>query len=104
MIPTNFAIIQLNKDLGGAASQQKAREGQAKQDKSGSEGPPDMDGAYEASEFKDLSLPQEQTERPSTAEEDQKARDLLDKFGKLNLVRAALMFAGGVVGLVTALP
>lgn len=94
----------MNKDLGGASSQNKAKEGQAHADNSSSDGPADTDGAYEASEFKDLSLPQVRTEKTSTAEEDKKASELLDKFGKLNLVRAALMLAGGVVGLVTALP
>lgn len=106
MIPyPNFDIIQLNKDLGGAASQKqaslKAKDG-TKESKPSS-GPPDMDGSYSLAEFKDLSLPMEKTERDSTPEEDEKARELLGKFRQLNMVRAFLLLGGGVVGLATAL-
>ena len=103
MIPTNFAIIQMNKDLGGARSEQAAREGQKKTEGKDSSDPPDMDGKFERSEFTDLSLPQRRTERESTKEEDERAKELLGKFGRLNLVRAALMLGGGVAGLITAL-
>jgi hypothetical protein len=102
MIPTNFEIIQMNKDLGGARSQEAAKQG-SKKEKGDRSDPPDMDGKYEMSEFWDLSLPMEKTSRDSTKEEDERARELLGKFGRLNLVRAVLMLGGGVIGLVTAL-
>lgn len=105
MIPTNYEIIEMNKKLGGARSVKAAKEGGQRNNVKGvsSGDPPDMDGKFELAEFRDLSLPQERTERESTEEEDERARELLGRFGRLNLVRAALMGAGGVVGLVVAL-
>lgn len=108
MVPhPNFDIIQLNKDLGGASSQkQKAEQtktgGVSAEKLKSAPGPPDMDGDYKLSEFLDSSLPQPKTDRDSTAEEDKKARELLEDFRQLNMVRAMLMFASGVVGLAVA--
>ncbi|RYO74343.1 hypothetical protein DL764_010868 [Monosporascus ibericus] len=86
MLPTtNFALIRMNAEKGGARS---AGDGVA--------------GKGGASEFTGLSRPQTRTQ-VSTAEEDENVRRLLEKFGKLNLVRAVLLGAGGVLGLWTAL-
>jgi hypothetical protein len=107
MVPhPNFDIIQLNKDLGGAASQKQKKlqrqQGLSDQQLEKSSGPPDVAGDYQSSEFKDLSGPMEKTEQESTPEQDRKARDLLEEFRWLNLVRALLMLGSGVVGLVVA--
>ncbi|KAH7240811.1 uncharacterized protein BKA55DRAFT_575805 [Fusarium redolens] len=99
MIPTNFALIKENNKLGGARSEKAAREG-ASTDRSAWES---VKGTGEGFEFTDLSGPQEQTERGSMAEEDEKVRELLEKFRWLNLVRAVLIGAGGVVGLYAAI-
>ncbi|RYP13037.1 hypothetical protein DL767_010910 [Monosporascus sp. MG133] len=86
MLPaTNSALIGINAEKGGARSVEDS-----------------VAGKGGASEFTDLSGPQTRI-RVSTAEEDEKVRRLLDMFGKLNLVRAVLLGAGGVLGLWTAL-
>ncbi|RYP65794.1 hypothetical protein DL769_006214 [Monosporascus sp. CRB-8-3] len=82
---TNSTLIGMNAERGGARS---AGDGVA--------------GKGGAPQFTDLSGPQTRTQE-STAAEDEKVRELLDKFGKLNLVRAFLLGAGGVLGLWTAL-
>ncbi|RKL45727.1 hypothetical protein BFJ72_g3272 [Fusarium proliferatum] len=99
MIPTNFALIEENNRLGGARSE-KAAEGSASTDRSAWES---VKGTDEGFEFADLSGPQEQTGRDSTAEEDRKVHELLQRFRWLNLVRAVLIGAGGVVGLYAAI-
>ncbi|KAF5693003.1 hypothetical protein FDENT_2441 [Fusarium denticulatum] len=99
MIPTNFALIEENNKLGGTRSE-RAAEQDASLDRSAWES---VKGAGEGFEFTDLSGPQEQTERESTAEEDEKVRSLLERFRWLNLVRAVLIGAGGVVGLYAAI-
>ncbi|RYP58746.1 hypothetical protein DL770_010370 [Monosporascus sp. CRB-9-2] len=86
MLPTtNSALIGMNEEKGGARSAADS-----------------VAGKGGASEFTDLSGPQTRTQ-VSTAEEDEKVRGLLDRFGKLNLMRAVLLGAGGVLGLWTAL-
>jgi len=60
-------------------------------------------GSGEGDEFTDLSGPQERTKDESTQEDDEKVRELLEKFRWLNLVRAVLIGAGGVVGLYAAM-
>ncbi|KAI1024604.1 hypothetical protein LB503_007175 [Fusarium chuoi] len=85
--------------LGGARSE-KAAEGSASTGRSAWES---VKGTDEGFEFADLSGPQEQTERESTAEEDKKVYELLERFRWLNLVRAVLIGAGGVVGLYAAI-
>ncbi|KAG5662016.1 hypothetical protein KAF25_004255 [Fusarium avenaceum] len=100
MIPTNFALIKENNKLGGSRSEKAAREnGDASTGRSALDS---VKGTGEGVEFTDLSGPQEKTPRSSTAEEDQKVRDLLEKFRWLSLVRAVLIGAGGVVGLYSA--
>ncbi|KAG9496611.1 hypothetical protein J7337_011387 [Fusarium musae] len=99
MIPTNFALIEENNKLGGTRSK-KAAEQDMSLDRSAWES---VKGTGEGFEFTDLSGPQEQTERDSTAEEDEKVRSLLERFRWLNLVRAVLIGAGGIVGLYAAI-
>ena len=102
MIPTNFALIEMNEDKGGARSQASAD--QRQEGMSGGRSAEDsVNGKGQAPQFTDLSGPQAKTDRDSSAEEDEKVRQLLTKFARLNLVRACLMIAGGLVGLLTAL-
>ena len=102
MIPTNFVLIKMNNEKGGARSlksAKKSREAGAGQrsaeDSVKSEG--------EAEEFTDLSWPQPETDKESTKEEDEKVRELLSKFATLNSIRAILIGLGGVLGLLTSL-
>lgn len=97
MIPTNFALIKKNNELGGARSK-KADGGKAERSALDS-----VMGSGEGDEFTDLSGPQERTEKDSSQEDDEEVRQLLEKFRWLNLVRAVLIGAGGVVGLYAAL-
>ncbi|OBS25261.1 hypothetical protein FPOA_05794 [Fusarium poae] len=100
MIPTNFALIRENNKLGGARSQKAAAEGNASNDRSALDS---VKGSGEGFEFTDLSRPQERTKQDSNREQDKKVNQLLEKFRWLNLVRAVLIGAGGVVGLYAAL-
>ncbi|KAK4543759.1 hypothetical protein LTR36_004792 [Oleoguttula mirabilis] len=100
MIPTNFALIQMNEDLGGAPSQAKADRSDFQT--GGRSAKESVNSAGVVDELSDLSGPQQRTEKRSSAEDDRKVRELLTKFGRLNVVRAALIGAGGVVGLVAA--
>lgn len=102
MIPTNFTLIKKNEDLGGSHSASSANY----RHKIGAKprtAEQSVDGKQDVSQWTDLSDPQGRTERESNAEEDEEVRGLLSKFEKLNYVRAGLMGAGGVVGLVAAL-
>ena len=102
MIPTNFTLISKNEELGGARSAASAeyRQNEGKQTRSAEES---TDSKDDVSQWKDLSVPQEKTSKQSTKEQDEEANRLLDKFAALNMVRAVLMGAGGVVGLMGAL-
>ncbi|KAH7173951.1 uncharacterized protein B0J16DRAFT_351135 [Fusarium flagelliforme] len=97
MIPTNFALIKKNNELGGARSK---KAGGGKTDRSALDS---VMGSGEGDEFTDLSGPQERTKEDSSQEDDEKVRELLEKFRWLNLVRAVLIGAGGVVGLYAAM-
>ncbi|KAK3115526.1 hypothetical protein LTR53_005021 [Teratosphaeriaceae sp. CCFEE 6253] len=101
MIPTNFALIAKNEELGGARSQASAKQGDAKPKKRSAEGSVNAKGLVE--ELSDLSVPQGRTTRESSEQDDREVRELLGKFGMLNGLRAALMAVGGMVGLWTAL-
>ena len=101
MIPTNFALIQKNEDLGGARSEKSARDGDAKPGLRSAEESVNAKGVV--AELTDLSGPQERTTEDSSEEDDREVRELLGKFAALNGVRAVLMGLGGVVGLWTAL-
>ncbi|KAI7362722.1 hypothetical protein KC354_g7051 [Hortaea werneckii] len=102
MIPTNFALIQLNADLGGARSEEAGRQGDARPgDRSALDS---VNGEGEGvGQWRDVSGPQEKTSRDGDEEDDRRARELLGKFGRLNLGRSVLIGLGGIVGLVTAI-
>ncbi|KAK5112882.1 hypothetical protein LTR85_011109 [Meristemomyces frigidus] len=101
MVPTNFKLIQMNEDLGGARSAASVEKGDAKPGQKTAEESAFSKGA--AGEFGDLSGPQGRTAQRSSGEDDRKVRELLARFGRLNGLRAVLMGAGGVVGLWVAL-
>lgn len=103
MIPLNFSMIQKNEELGGFRSEQAMREAK----KAGDTAPPgsrsaadSVAGKGEGNEFTDLSGPHASTARDSTPEEDAEMRERLGQFARLNSVRAVLMGAGGLLGLV----
>ena len=108
MVPTNFELIRIGHEKGGKRSERSAKE-EANKDSGGTEaGGSDpaldsVDGQGQASQFTDLSDPQGKIEASTTEEEDRKVQQLLTKFGQLNMGRAVLMGAGGILGLVTSL-
>lgn len=103
MLPTNFELIRTNESLGGAHSANSAAY------RAGIHAPPrsaedSVDGKDDLSQWTDGSGPQEKTEREAgSKEEEERVSGLLGRFGRLNWGRAAVMGAGGVVGLVAAL-
>lgn len=107
MIPTNFALIAKNEEKGGARSERSAREqgqrGDGAQKQRSRTAEESVSGQGQPDQFMDLSGPQSKTNMNTTDKEDEEIRELLAKFGKLNLVRAVLLGAGGIVGLATAL-
>jgi hypothetical protein len=103
-IPTNFSLIQMNEDKGGARSSENAKALGEKWQPGERSAQDSVNSKGEVqSELTDLSWSQSKTQKESTKEEDEKARELLGKFGQLNAVRAVLIGAGGVVGLLSAL-
>jgi hypothetical protein len=102
MVPTNFELISKNEQKGGARSAASAEYRAAKgaQVRTAEES---TDSKDDVSQWTDVSGPQERTAKDNTKEEDEEVRRLLDKFGKMNGVRAVLMGIGGVVGLIGAL-
>lgn len=102
MIPTNFELIRRNEKLGGSHSAQSAeyRQSVGAEPRSAEES---VNGKDDISQWSDLSDPQEKTRIDSTKEQDEEARGLLTKFQRLNCVRAALLGAGGIVGLIATL-
>jgi hypothetical protein len=102
MIPTNFRLIALNEAKGGARSAESAAHRKAK-GASVRSAEESTEGKDDVSQWMDQSGPQERTEQDTTAEEDREVRRLLEKFRDLNAVRAVLIGAGGVVGLIGAL-
>ena len=101
MIPTNFALIEKNEDLGGARSEKSAKEREGKV--GGKSAEESVAGKGDINQMQDLSGPQEKTEGDGTEEEESVVRELLVKFKWLNLCRAVLIGASGVVGMVTAI-
>ncbi|TGO41633.1 hypothetical protein BHYA_0018g00030 [Botrytis hyacinthi] len=99
MLPTNFALIRMNVEMGGARSEKSKVEGSSSE---GRRARDSVNGDGEAAEFTDLSGPQEKTQKESSAD-DEKMRSLLDKFSALNWVRAGLVGGGGILGLWIAL-
>ncbi|KAI7210633.1 hypothetical protein KC333_g8121 [Hortaea werneckii] len=102
MIPTNFALIRLNADLGGARSEEAGRRGDARPgDRSALDS---VNGVGEGvDQWRDVSGPQEKTLRDGDEEDDCRARELLGTFGRLNFCRSVLIGLGGIVGLITAI-
>lgn len=102
MVPAvNFQLIQRTIDLGGARSAKAAeagggQPGRSAEDSANSRG----EGA---SQWGDVSGPASVARREGSKREEERVGVLLERFGKLNLVRAGLMGVGGVVGLGTAL-
>jgi len=103
MVPTNFKIIKMNEDKGGARSEANANSNGGDQTVVGRSAEDSVNGEGQTNQFTDLSGPAEKTEKKATHEEEKMAEELLDKFGKLNLVRAVLIGAGGIIGLVVSL-
>ncbi|KAK8856698.1 hypothetical protein PGQ11_012610 [Apiospora arundinis] len=105
MIPTNFALIKKNEELGGSRSAQAAAaNARSAAYKPGQRSAADsVAGKGEGSQFTDLSGPQEKTPLGSSEAEDEEVRQLLGKFAKMNAVRAAFCMVGGAIGLLTAL-
>jgi hypothetical protein len=102
MIPTNFKLIELNEAKGGSRSSASAAREVSEQTK-GQSADASVNGEGQAPEFSDLSRPQEKTRESTTKKEDEEVMALLEKFQRMNLVRAMLLGMGGVVGLVTGL-
>jgi hypothetical protein len=102
MIPTNFALIKKNEELGGSRSEASAeyRKQTGAKERSADES---VDSQADVSQWKDLSVPQGKTEKESSKAEDQEVNELLDRFGKLNMLRALAIGSGGIVGLMAAL-
>lgn len=103
MIPTNFQLIKMNEERGGARSDASARESSGSNQAGKRSALNSVNGKGEGPEFTDLSGPQARTEEKTTKADDQKVRELLDRFAVLNALRAVLIGAGGVVGLLVAL-
>lgn len=106
MVPNNFAFIKMNAEKGGLRSDRAARNQLSSNNNTGGRSRTAADsvrGEGEGDEFTDLSGPQEKTRENATREEDDEVRERLAVFGRQNVIRALLMAAGGIVGLLTAL-
>lgn len=106
MVPTNFALIKMNSDKGGTRSRDSAAAAQSRgRDRTagGRSAEDSVNGKGEGMEFTDLSGPQRRTVGETSEAEDEKVGELLGKFSRLNMLRAVLLGAGGILGLVTSL-
>ncbi|KAA8627750.1 hypothetical protein PtrSN002B_009013 [Pyrenophora tritici-repentis] len=104
MVPTNFALIEKNEELGGSRSTKSARYRRQNGEKAGEKSAEEsVEGEGDVSQWRDLSGPMEKTEKESSEEMDEVVDGLLEKFAKLNLARAVMIGAGGVVGLVAGM-
>lgn len=102
MIPTNFRLIKLNEELGGSRSA-KSAEQREKQGASSRSAEESTEGKDDVSQWTDLSGPQEKTAKTGSKAVEEEVQDLLERFGKLNSIRAVLIGVGGIVGLMAAL-
>ena len=102
MVPTNFELIKRNEEKGGSRSEASADHREAKGSKTRT-AEESTDSKDDVSQWTDLSGPQEKTSKRSMESEDEEVKGLLDKFGKMNGVRAVLMGVGGIVGLMGVL-
>lgn len=103
MLPNNYEFIRMNSERGGARSVRAAEvlaSGGEKRDRSKDDL---IRGAGEGDQLADMSGPLGELPERTTEGEDEKVREMLGLFARQNLVRAVLMAAGGVVGLITAL-
>ncbi|KZM25846.1 uncharacterized protein EKO05_0009087 [Ascochyta rabiei] len=102
MLPTNFDLISRNEQLGGSHSADSAayRRSVDAEPRTAEES---VNAKDDISQWSDVSDPQEKTARGSSKEQDKEVKALLTRFQKLNYVRAALIGAGGIVGLIGAL-
>lgn len=102
MIPLNFELIHRNELLGGSHSAESAeyRDSINAAPRTAEES---VDGKEDLSQWTDTSGPQTKTQKEASGKEDEAVKELLGRFGRLNYVRAGLIGAGGVVGLVGAL-
>lgn len=104
MISTNFALIQKNEDKGGTKSRESKEKRAGKYGAGDRSAEDSVNGkGDDVSQYTDLSGPQEQTDQETSAAEDQEVIRLLEKFSRLNYVRAFLLGGGGLVGLLVAL-
>lgn len=109
MVPTNFELIRMNEEKGGTRSEKNAAEKSGKGQKEGGatenkdKAFSSISGEGQVSEFSDSSGPQGKAGSETTAEDDEKVGKLLATFGTMNMARAILIGAGGIVGLLTAL-
>lgn len=97
MVPTNFALIEKNEQKGGKRSKATPDEATKRSVESS------VNSEGDASQWIDLSGPQERTNENTTTEEDMEVKQLLKKFGRLNSTRAVLIGLGGIVGLIGSL-
>lgn len=88
----------MNEELGGTRSE-KSAEWRSERGSGARSADASVDGEEDVSQWKDLSPPQEKTARQSSEKEDIEVRALLEKFSRLNALRAVAIGAGGVVGL-----
>ncbi|KAJ4293984.1 hypothetical protein N0V90_007673 [Kalmusia sp. IMI 367209] len=95
MIPTNFALIRKNEEMGGKRSAATEATNRSVEDS--------INSKDDVSQWTDLSGPQARTSEESTEEDDREVKAWLETFGKLNIARAVLIGSGGIVGLIGAL-
>ncbi|KAI3391008.1 hypothetical protein diail_8129 [Diaporthe ilicicola] len=105
MIPNNFELIKMNNDLGGHRSIAGSHAAEKEKNGLGQRSARDsVDGKGEGvGQFEDISDPQAETPLESSEAADRQVKAGLTEFGSQNFVRAVLMLAGGVTGLLTAL-
>ncbi|KAF2674737.1 hypothetical protein BT63DRAFT_474461 [Microthyrium microscopicum] len=103
MIPTNFKLIRLNEKYGGARSEQSAKARNEQSQPSDRSALDSVNGKDEAAEFTDISGPQSQTNQNVSAKDEKEVQELLSRFSALNLTRAGLIGAGGLMGLLVTL-
>ena len=103
MVPrVNFKLIEKNEQYGGARSEKSAKETDITSTE-GRSAEDSVDGKGDVNQFTDLSDPASRTQKGTGKEENAKVMEMLGQFGRLNAVRALLIGAGGIVGLVAAL-
>jgi hypothetical protein len=104
MTPNNFALIEENDKLGGSRSAESAKVRKAQNIQPGEHSfKESIDGKGSANQWTDLSGPQTKTVLESTPELDERIGKMLAYFQQQNMIRAAILASGGIVGLATAL-